>query len=512
MLYNLQIIVKEKAAFFLILLLFFPDTVYGISDPSHFLLIHNHARSIGRGQTGVADFFAQSAYLINPAALAYNLIPQISLSYLNYDEDFTYQYAGVGIPIQPVMLEFSLFSFHSTPFYDEFEVIGYSVDSSFVLSLASRIIGSLHAGINGKYISRDISNSKYSTLAFDAGLLYGFRLLKFSKRAYDNFMIGFSFRNWGESLEVNGLNEELPTGELAGFNYSPFPALSLLYDLEIEKDYLTHHTGIEVEAFRFITARAGVIGKQNRRSLYSLGLGLNPVINNMACSLDYSVAFSEETVKIHALSLTVYIPSLIQKAEEVSSWKMDNNDEEELEDTVQRSFLIKGEVHGQTVQYIPSTYPYMEKGKKKDLKIAILDYENLLKSKDLEHLSKLIPESISTYLTSGKDLKLDILERETVYSKLKLIAKKIPMDQSDEALKLLGQLLDVDILIKGSFFESENIVRINTKIMDIRANKVINTKRTEGELDENIFSVLDKGSGDILEHIKAIIKNRMSKK
>lgn len=133
------------------------------------------------------------------------------------------------------------------------------------------------------------------------------------------------------------------------------------------------------------------------------------------------------------------------------------------------------------------------------LKIAVLPFDNTSGSRDLEYLSKTISESISTSL--GKEKKLKVLDLDTINKKLQSINMTLEDFNILNGDIILGKILNVDTIIRGSYVEINNRIMINTKLVDIRNGTIITSDQIQGDLRKDVFLLLDKTSQNILQQI-----------
>lgn len=133
------------------------------------------------------------------------------------------------------------------------------------------------------------------------------------------------------------------------------------------------------------------------------------------------------------------------------------------------------------------------------LKIAVLPFDNTSGSRDLEYLSKTISESISTSL--GKEKKLKVLDLDTINKKLQSLNMTLDDFNILNGDVILGKILNVDTVIRGSYVEMNNRILINTKLVDIRNGTIITSDQIQGDLRKDVFLLLDKTSQNILQQI-----------
>lgn len=139
---------------------------------------------------------------------------------------------------------------------------------------------------------------------------------------------------------------------------------------------------------------------------------------------------------------------------------------------------------------------------KNQLKIAVLPFDNTSGSRDLEYLSKTISESISTSL--GREKKLKVMDLDAINKKLRSVNMTLDDFNILNGDIILGKILNVDTVIRGSYVEINNKILINTKLVDIRNGTIITSDQVQGDLSKDVFLLLDKTSQNILQQIGTI--------
>lgn len=461
-------------------MLFLPTILYSMMG-TDFVLINNSAESAGRGGTGAGRFSHISAAIINPAATVNKHVPQISLSHLMLqDNNMNYEYIGIGFPVYNNMV-----SLHFIYLYlpDTFELIGgektgniinYN-DTCILVSDSIKLKDFFSLGISLKYIRREIADISSSTFAVDIGIIKDFSFFNFAKKIYNNCAIGFSLKNIGGKMKFVQTEEKLPLTYVLGLSYSPYPEIRFLYDInKIRMRNLHHLIGIEYITPFILELRTGI--RFEEETVLMTGIGIEQSIGYVNLKADYAVNLLGQAVKNHTVSLNIEIKPITK-------------------------LVIKTNIKEKIVKehiYVPVVI----NTNKKITKIAVTEFENISKSRDLEYLKKTIPESISAFL--GKQSKLKVIDSDTVNMKLKALSVKLDDFDTLEKQVLLGKILGVDSIIRGSFIEIENKIQINTKIIDIKTGTIITSDQIQGDLNKDIFLLLDRTSKNILNQISNI--------
>ncbi len=467
-----------------VLIIFFTliNFVYADFTGSDFLLINNSAERYATGSAGVAKYSDISYTPYNPACAAQNKFPQISLSHLIINNNLNYEYISVGFP-----LYYTMFSVHLIYLYypDSFELLGgentgstinYS-DTAIILSEAFLIKNFINVGINIKFIKREIADVKSTGYAIDVGTIKHFNLFNFDKNVYDNFAAGISIRNLGSQLKFLQESESLPLTFTVGIKYSPYKTFTFLYDFNKSLSRTPiHNIGIEYNTDFHITP--GIGAEVGDETLITGGIGFNYKIGYIKLKANYSVNILGSITKNNTLSLNIEILPKLKKI-------------------VKTNKIIKEKIVEKPV-YVPIAI----NTNKKIMKIAVLEFENTSNSKDLAYLKKTIPESIAAFL--GKQNELQVLDSNRVNLKLKKLSVNLNDFNTVESEILLGKILGVDSLIRGNFVEIDNKIQINTKLIDIKTGSIITSDQIQGEVDKDIFLLLDKTSENILNEIVSI--------
>lgn len=125
--------------------------------------------------------------------------------------------------------------------------------------------------------------------------------------------------------------------------------------------------------------------------------------------------------------------------------------------------------------------------------IAILTFENLNKSQEVEYLCKSFPLEINHQLSKYKTI-------------------KIIGNHSIKSFNSLPKNSEIDLLIKGSFLKIEKQIRLNIEVFNHKTNSFLTSIKLEDD-SSNVFELIDKVSTDIIKFLELkIIPKKSSQK
>ncbi len=459
---------------FLMFFLLFTTQLFCEND---FLLINNSSERSAKGDAGVSEYSDISYAIINPASTIKNKNPQISFTYLLYNNNLNYNYLGVGFPI------FSgLFSIHviylSLPNLEGSiggegtgDYMNYN-DMSMIVSESFRLWDFMNMGISFKYIKREISEYKAETFGVDLGVIKDIELFNMDRKKYNNFSIGGSLRNVGGKMEFIEEKEDLPLSITSGIKYKPFFKWSLLFDVnKVKNRGLNSYFGLEYLSPFYLEPRVGI--KFEEETVIMTGLGLNVQAGYLKFKIDYSHNLFGQQVKSHSISLNLEIQT--------------------VRNIVQKVYKTNIVVKKTNI----SLSSFKKRGTQR---IIVLDYINTSMSDDLEYLAETIPESISTYFAKKENI--TVINKKAVKNRLEMLEVRLTDFNDDKEMKLLGKLFNADKLITGSYVEINNRIRINTRVIDITTGDIIIAEQTQSDADKEIFLLLDNTAIQLYDKLK----------
>ncbi|MBN1897935.1 MAG: hypothetical protein JW827_04090 [Spirochaetes bacterium] len=137
-------------------------------------------------------------------------------------------------------------------------------------------------------------------------------------------------------------------------------------------------------------------------------------------------------------------------------------------------------------------------------RVAIFDFENTSRNKDFEYLSQTIPESIT--ITLVKQNNFIVVDRRIIKNRIGSLELKDSYLKSQDTIKKLGELWNVDTLITGSYIYNNQELRINIYLIDVRTGEIMISDQIKGNVDKHLFLLLDRTSQYILKKIKSANK------
>lgn len=143
---------------------------------------------------------------------------------------------------------------------------------------------------------------------------------------------------------------------------------------------------------------------------------------------------------------------------------------------------------------------------KNKLKIAVMEFKNNSCSKDHNYLTKVISEEIGIYL--GKKDGIWVIDSNNVNNLIKNIASRIDIDDVLNPELFVKDLLEVDILVEGSFIENNNQIQINICAIDRETKEVIASKKVKGEIGKDMFLLLESMTKSVFTKISKFKKNK----
>lgn len=279
----------------------YAEGTVGISGAT-FLEYAVGSRALAMGEAFTAQSDDINALYFNPASLGSLKFPQLALFHHELImesrlENFTFAY-----PIKEGCIGVANTVFW-TPSFDKIDINGLDVgDIQYYNGCLTVGYGHdfdyFYLGASAKYIYQKIDTKLVSSFAMDIGILKGMKMWTPFEAPIRNFHIGLSVLNLGTKV----MDSPLPRLIRLGVSYKPLNWLGLNVDLMencIEASDLidfTHgfdesfriNVGMELSYMELIYLRGG--WRFNDVGTYTVGIGFNYVIKNVAFTIDASFA------------------------------------------------------------------------------------------------------------------------------------------------------------------------------------------------------------------------------
>lgn len=133
-------------------------------------------------------------------------------------------------------------------------------------------------------------------------------------------------------------------------------------------------------------------------------------------------------------------------------------------------------------------------------KVAVLNFYNISKASDLRYVNKLITELIITYLNRQKNLL--VYNSHSLQDRINDEALIIDNLNTLSENELMSYVLNIDYIIKGSFIEENNQIRIKMDLVDVPSGRIIASQQIRSFIGKDIFLLLDKSSRHLLSCIE----------
>lgn len=250
----------------------------GTKSIGNFLKIPIGARVEALGNTYIALSDDIEGINSNPAGLALEDRYLIGLTAGTYYLDLTYNFIGVMIPTESmgnISISAIYLDYGTQDELDEYgSLIGdfTCYDAAVTLTISDTIFSGLYAGFNARYIETKLGDYSGGTLSGDIGILW-------NPSFYRSIFFGLVLRNFGMSMKLDEMPNELPLTYGAGVAYYPVKLTShrLLFALDYEKSEDTPDVfkfGFEYLLYETVAFRAGMETSEFSEKNFSYGIGL----------------------------------------------------------------------------------------------------------------------------------------------------------------------------------------------------------------------------------------------
>ena len=101
-----------------------------------------------------------------------------------------------------------------------------------------------------------------------------------------------------------------------------------------------------------------------------------------------------------------------------------------------------------------------------------------------------------------------MIDSNNVNNLIKNIASRIDIDDVLNPELFVKDLLEVDILVEGSFIENNNQIQIKICVIDRETKEIITSKKVNGEIGKDMFLLLEDMTKSVFTKISKFKKNK----
>ncbi|MBL7136208.1 MAG: VWA domain-containing protein [Candidatus Marinimicrobia bacterium] len=123
------------------------------------------------------------------------------------------------------------------------------------------------------------------------------------------------------------------------------------------------------------------------------------------------------------------------------------------------------------------------------LRIAIMDFQNLSNISDLDYLEKAIPEILITGLSLSKKIK--IVERTRLEEILKEMQLTLSGAVDQERIVEVGKIAGAKAILLGSIIKAGETFRIDSRLIDASTGEVILAEKKEWSSESEVIAAVD---------------------
>ncbi len=129
--------------------------------------------------------------------------------------------------------------------------------------------------------------------------------------------------------------------------------------------------------------------------------------------------------------------------------------------------------------------------------LTVIFFQNRSRDRELNWLSKGVAEMLAISLSQTPSLKVPSTEH--VYRALRKLGKEDPLAIDRAAALDIARELKSDVVVTGSFTLEGELVTIEAELLEAFTGKLITAEKVEGAGLKDIFSMVDRLSGSIVE-------------
>ncbi len=123
------------------------------------------------------------------------------------------------------------------------------------------------------------------------------------------------------------------------------------------------------------------------------------------------------------------------------------------------------------------------------LRIAIMDFQNLSSLSDLDYLEKAIPEILITDLSLSKEIK--IVERTRLEEILKEMQLSLSGVVDQDKIIEVGKIAGAKAILTGSIIKAGETFRIDSRLIDSSTGEVILAEKKEWSSENEVIAAID---------------------
>jgi long-subunit fatty acid transport protein len=278
----------------------------------NFLQIVPTARVAGMGGAFVAVADDASSLCYNPAGLAWMNRREGVFGYTDYPADIMLQYAGVVVPVSPVV---GVVGFAATALTMDDMYITTPVDSDVTgtgrrftcgdvavqLSYARMLTDRFSAGLSLRYIQEDLEDEKASGVGADIGTFYDTH--------WNTVKVGMNISNFGPDMKFIEESFPQPLNFTVGLSVEPLSDEMQRLILGFEGSHPNDNeeraaVGGEYTIYQMLSLRGGYKINYDAET-WSAGVGVQVPLGMMKVKVDYSYTDFGKLTDIHRATLGI---------------------------------------------------------------------------------------------------------------------------------------------------------------------------------------------------------------
>ncbi len=130
-----------------------------------------------------------------------------------------------------------------------------------------------------------------------------------------------------------------------------------------------------------------------------------------------------------------------------------------------------------------------------DNRLAILYFENIIDSEDIQKLEKIITNLLITDLAESQYI--NVISSQRLNDIINLIKYENPSISDENIASKIAEKARAKWILSGSILQVEPRIELTSQLVDVADGRVIATQKISGATDDDVFSVVDKLAGEI---------------